>query len=117
MLPIRSTVWLVQEPHGAGSAEKEAAALLRENLFGGMKTSSDDLLREACLAIYYGFRVPEIPWEERQGQIRVRKVAGRNLELLERWLYDEAGELVGYLYVGNGTRSSPACLQIMIQTA
>jgi phage gp29-like protein len=94
----------VEEPPGAGAAEREAAALLRENLFGGMETSWDDLLREACLAIYYGFRTPEIVWEERRGLIAVRTIASRNPELVERWLYDAEGRLVGFLYVGQRPR-------------
>jgi len=100
-LPLRSTVWLVEEPDKAGSAEKEATELLRANLMGGMETSWDDLLREATLAIYYGFRVPEIVWEEREGRIDVARIAPRNPELLERWLYTPEGRLAGYLYTGN----------------
>lgn len=110
-LPIRATAWRVQEPEGAGAAEREAAALLRENLFGGMEESWDDLLREACLAIYFGFRVPELVWEERGGLLWLARVASRSSELLERWLYDDEGRLVGYLYagsrpVGEGLRDS-----------
>lgn len=100
-LPIRSTEWFVEEPRDASAAEKEAANLLRENLFGGMKHSFDDLLRECCLAIHYGWRVPEIVWEERNGLVAIRKVASRNLERVERWLYSENGELAGYLFNGN----------------
>lgn len=103
-LPIRSTVWLVEEPDQASAAEKEAAELLRENLFGGMETSWDAVLREACLAVYFGFRVPEIVWEEREGALAVQKLASRNPELVDQWLYDEQGKLVGYLYVGNRPR-------------
>ena len=99
-LPIRATEWSV-EPGAKGSAEQEAAELLQRNLFGGMEHSFDDFLREGLLAVYYGFRVPEIVWDEEAGLITIRKVAGRNLERIERWLYDEAGRLVGYLYTGN----------------
>jgi phage gp29-like protein len=100
-LPIRATTWYVEPPAGARSAEREAADLLGRNLFGGMEESWDDLLREACLAIYYGFRIPEIVWEDREGAVWVRCVASRNPELVERWLYDEAGALAGFLFVGN----------------
>ncbi len=100
-LPIRSTIWLVEEPDTPSAAEKEAAELLRQNLFGGMEHSFDDLLAECTQAIYYGWRVPEIVWEERAGLLAIKKVAPRNPELVERWLYDPQGRLVGYLYVGN----------------
>jgi hypothetical protein len=66
-LPIRSTVWWVDAPDNASEAEKEAAEILNKNLFGGMQTSFDDLLREGCLAIYFGFRTPEIVWKEQDG--------------------------------------------------
>jgi phage gp29-like protein len=99
-LPLRSTAWSVEPPKDPGAAEREAAELLQANLFGGMETSWDDLLREACLAIYYGFRAPELVWEERAGLLALRKVASRSAELVERWLYDERGRLVGYLYGG-----------------
>ncbi|MFN3652214.1 MAG: DUF935 family protein [Armatimonadota bacterium] len=100
-LPIRSTIWLLEEPDQAGSAEKEATELLRENLFGGMEHSWDDLIREGCLAIYYGWRVPEIVWEERDSLFRIRKVASRNPELVEQWLFDAQSNLTGYLYAGH----------------
>ena len=49
-LPIQSTQWFIEEPRGAGSAEREAAELLRENLFAGMERPWSDVVREACLA-------------------------------------------------------------------
>lgn len=105
-LPIRSTVWLIQPPDKASAEEKSAAEALEQNLFGGMETSWDDLLREACLAIYYGFRIPEIIWEERAGMVCVQRIASRNPELVERWLYDEEGQLLGFLYAGSKPRGS-----------
>lgn len=100
-LPIRSTSWFIEEPDGAGKAEKEAAGLLRENLFGGMAQSWDEVMRECCLAIYYGWRVPEIVWDEQDGRIIVKRLAPRSLQLVDRWIYDQAGELRGYHYQGN----------------
>lgn len=101
-LPIRSAVWLIEEPKDASAAEKEAAELLRENLLGGgMQTAWDAVLREATLAVYYGFRVPEIVWVEERGVLKVRKIASRNPELVEQWLYNPDGSLAGFLYVGN----------------
>lgn len=105
-LPIRSTAWMVEEPAGAGAAEREAAALLRENLFGGMETPWDEVLREGCLAIYYGFRVPELVWEERAGLVMLRRVAGRNPELVERWLHDDRGYPAGFVYAGYRPRGA-----------
>lgn len=100
-LPIRSTTWLVEEPQNAGGAEKEAAALLRENLLGGMESSWDDALRLGTLATYYGWQVPEIVWTERRGVVWIQDLASRNLENVEQWLYHPDGRLAGYLYAGN----------------
>lgn len=100
-LPILATTWGLEPPEQPGAAETEATELLRENLFGGMENSWTDLLRDATLAIYYGWRVPEVVWEERRGLLAVARVAPRNPELVERWLFDPQGRTVGYLYAGN----------------
>lgn len=100
-LPIRSTKWFIDAGKDAGSAETEAADILQANLFGGMETSWDSLLREATQSMYHGYGVPEIVWEDQQGVLGVKKIAPRNRELVERWLTDEYGRTVGYVYVGN----------------
>lgn len=101
-LPITSTPWYLEEPKDASASEKEATELLRQNLFGGMVGQSfDGVVREACSATYFGFRVPEIVWEERAGVVAIRKIASRNPELVERWIYHPNGDLAGYLYSGN----------------
>lgn len=99
-LPIRSAHWFVTPPDNPSTAEKEATEAFELNLMGGMESSFDALIHEGVLAAYYGFRIPEIVWEERDGYIRIRKIASRNAELVERWLMDENGVVIGYLYVG-----------------
>ena len=96
-LPSESTKRFVEEPDGAGSGEKEAAELLREDLFGRMERPWTDVVREGCLAAFEGVRFPEIVLEEREGRVAVKDIASRNPELLERWQYDESGKLVGYM--------------------
>lgn len=100
-LPIRSTAWTLEEPEDATPAEKEATELLRGNLFGGMEESWDDLLQQATAAVYFGTAIPEIVWEEREGRIAIRKIAARQVSLVEQWLYDPDGRLAGYIYSGN----------------
>lgn len=100
-LPIRATAWTLEEPEDASPAEIEATELLRANLFGGMEESWDDLLMQATSAVYYGTAIPEIVWEEREGRIAIRKIAARQVSLVEQWLYDADGRLAGYLYAGN----------------
>lgn len=100
-LPITSTPWYLEAHKDADAEEKKAVDLLQANLFGGMEQSWDALIREACLSIYFGFRAPEIVWEERDGLIGIRKIASRNPELIERWCYHPNGDLAGYIYAGN----------------
>jgi DNA topoisomerase-1 len=100
-LPIRSTSWSVEPPKDPGSAEQESAELLQANLFGGMAHPWDAVIQEAALAIWYGYRVPEIVWRESRGVIEVHKLAPRNPERLRQWCYDPNGRLVGYIYEGN----------------
>lgn len=99
-LPLRSTPWMLEEPPAASAAEREATGLLRENLFEGLEEGWDDLLRQAALAIYYGYAVPELVWEEAAGLLRLRRIAARSLELVEQWLYDQAGRPAGFVYSG-----------------
>lgn len=111
-LPLRSTKWWVEEPDGGGAAEKEATELLNANLFSGMETSFDELLQMAGDGAYQGYSIPEIVWEENEGRIEAGEIADRNPELIERWLQDEDGRVVGYLYVGarpsgNGITEQP----------
>jgi hypothetical protein len=54
--------------------------------------------------VYFGFRVPEIVWEEQVGVAALLKVVSRNPELVERWLYDPAGNLLDYGYRGSRPR-------------
>lgn len=100
-MPLRSTAWTIEPPDEPSAAEVEAADLLRENLFETLAQSWDDVLQDACDAIYYGWGVPEIIWREEAGRIEIHQVATRHPELVESWQYDQRGELVGYVYSGN----------------
>lgn len=99
-LPIESANWFIEEPKGGGSGEKEAAEYLRQDLFSNLDRSWSDVIREGCLGVHSGTRIPEIVWEEREGRLAVKDLASRNPELLERWQYDADGKLVGYIYAG-----------------
>lgn len=100
-LPVRSTKWLIEEPDGASATEKAAAQELSDNLFGGMRCSFDSVLTKGVNSAYFGFGIPEMVWAERNARIELDEVAGRNRELIERWLPDETGRIVGYVYAGS----------------
>lgn len=98
-LPIRATNWRV-EPSSDSPAAQEAADLIENNLFGGMTITFDDFLREALLALFYGFTVFEKVFEEREGYIVWRKFASRHPQTVERFLFDETGGLAGIVQTG-----------------
>jgi phage gp29-like protein len=98
-LPIRATDWDVQ-PASDDPTAKEAADLVYDNLFGGMTHTFDDFLRDALLALFYGFTVFEKVFEERDDYIVWRKFAPRHPQTIERFLFDETGGLAGVRQVG-----------------
>ena len=98
-LPVRATTWDVQ-PASEDPTAKEAADLVYENLFGGMTHTFDDFLRDALLALFYGFTVFEKVFEERNNYIVWRKFAPRHPATIERFLFDETGGLAGVRQVG-----------------
>jgi len=98
-LPIRATDWDVQ-PASDDPTAKEAADLVYDNLFGGMTHTFDDFLRDALLALLYGFTVFEKVFEERDDYIVWRKFAPRHPQTIERFLFDETGGLAGVRQVG-----------------
>ncbi|MCS7265486.1 MAG: hypothetical protein NZ805_11710 [Armatimonadetes bacterium] len=57
-LPIKATDWRV-DPASDSPTAQEAANLVESNLFGGMTITFNDFLREALLALFYGFVVFE----------------------------------------------------------
>jgi phage gp29-like protein len=98
-LPIRATDWDVR-PASDDPTSKEAADLVYDNLFGGMTHTFDDFLRDALLALFYGFTVFEKVFEERDDYIVWRKFAPRHPQTIERFLFDETGGLAGVRQVG-----------------
>jgi phage gp29-like protein len=98
-LPIRATDWDVR-PASDDPTAKEAADLVYNNLFGGMTHTFDDFLRDALLALFYGFTIFEKVFEERDDYIVWRKFAPRHPQTIERFLFDETGGLAGVRQVG-----------------
>jgi phage gp29-like protein len=98
-LPIRATDWDIQ-PASDDLTAKEAADLVYDNLFGGMTHTFDDFVRDALLALFYGFTVFEKVFEERDDYIVWRKFAARHPQTIERFLFDETGGLAGVRQVG-----------------
>ncbi|MCS7187447.1 MAG: DUF935 family protein [Armatimonadota bacterium] len=98
-LPIRATDWRI-DPASDSPSAREAADLIESNLFGGMTITFDDFLREALLALFYGFVVFEKVFEERDGYIVWRKFASRHPQTIDKFLFDETGGLAGIVQIG-----------------
>jgi phage gp29-like protein len=65
-----------------------------------MTHTFDDFVRDALLALFYGFTVFEKVFEERDDYIVWRKFAPRHPQTIERFLFDETGGLAGVRQVG-----------------
>jgi len=98
-LPIRATPFTI-EPFDDSPSAQEAAELVRENLFGGMTITFDDFLRDALLALFYGYVPFEKVFEERDGRVVWRKFASRHPRTVERWHLDDQGGLAGIQQAG-----------------
>ncbi|MCS7224049.1 MAG: DUF935 domain-containing protein [Armatimonadetes bacterium] len=93
-LPIRATDWRVEEG-GSSPSAKQAADLINETFFGGMTITFDDFLREALLALFYGFVPFEKVYEQRNGLWTYRKLAPRHPATVECFLFAPDGGLEG----------------------
>jgi len=102
-LPILSARWDVAPPEAQATAtEKEAADLVRENLFGGLEYVSPsgmctsqswtDVLRHALLMLPFGCSAMEEIWEVDGDTIRLARLAPRMPPTYYRYHVDTDGE-------------------------
>jgi len=95
-LPVRHADWRI-EP----GDDKELSDRISENLFDGLTHSFDDLLREALLAVLYGFSLHEKVFEQKDdGFIGWRKFAERDRTTVQEWMFDSTGGLAGIVQHG-----------------
>jgi len=100
-LPIRAANWDVL-PGSDSPADREIAAFVRENLFGGleyvspsgMKTSQcwDDVLRNALLMLAFGAAAHEEIYAVDGARVRLARLAPRLPVTFYRWVTDTDGE-------------------------
>ena len=92
-LPIRSTEWDI-EPADETAQSKEIADFVKDNLFQGLQTSWEDVLRQILLMHPYGCMVFEVIYKMTEdGKIGWRKWAPRMPRTIEKWNVDANGEL------------------------
>lgn len=100
-LPIRSTKWYIQADKKAKGQDlaTQIADFVSGNLFGGMKYSWDDHLREALLMLVHGFSVFETVWRfdnwQKRPVVMLDKYAPRVASSIWRFPQDENYNIVG----------------------
>jgi hypothetical protein len=100
-LPIRAATWEVR-PGGSTPTDREIAAFVRENLFGGLEYTSpsgvktsqswDDVLRNALLMLAFGASAHEEIYTVDGERVRLARLAPRLPVTFYRWLTDTDGE-------------------------
>jgi len=100
-LPIRAANWEVR-PASDSDFDREVAAFIRNNLFGGLEYESatgvkttqcwDDVLRNALLMLAFGASAHEEIYAVDGERIRLARLAPRLPVTFYRWITDEDGE-------------------------
>lgn len=100
-LPIRAANWDVR-PASDSDSDREVAAFIRNNLFGGLEYESatgvkttqcwDDVLRNALLMLAFGASAHEEIYAVDGDRIRLARLAPRLPVTFYRWITDEDGE-------------------------
>jgi len=100
-LPIRSATWEVK-PASDDGLDREIAAFVRDNLFGGLEYTSpsgvktsqawDDVLRNALLMLAFGASAHEEIYSIDGSMVRLARLAPRLPATFYRWITDSDGE-------------------------
>lgn len=100
-LPIRAANWGVR-PASDSDFDREVAAFIRNNLFGGLEYESatgvkttqcwDDVLRNALLMLAFGASAHEEIYAVDGERVRLARLAPRLPVTFYRWITDEDGE-------------------------
>lgn len=109
-LPIRTADYELDPSDPDDPQANEIAEFVQWNLFDGMTTTWDDLIRQALLMLDFGFMLFEKVWTVAddgpyQGRIVIHKLAPRPPRTLWQWFTDEDGALLSIkqLAVKSGT--------------
>lgn len=105
--PILSARWFL-EPYGTGGEEKEPkqrdiriAEFVEQNLFQNLNVPWSKVVEEALTMCEYGYSVLEKVWEEKNGQIWLKKLKPIHPLDIREWIYDEYGEVLGCVVEGS----------------
>ena len=92
ILPILSAEWDI-EPASENPQDIEIADVVKKNLFDGMSTTWQDILRQALLMLAFGHYVFEVIYKEDKGLFLWKKWAPRLPKTIKKW-NTERGSLV-----------------------
>lgn len=122
-LPIRAAAWDVH-PASDSAADREIAAFVRDNIFGGLEYTSpsgvktsqswDDVLRNALLMLAFGASAHEEIYSIDGDRVRLARLAPRLPLTFYRWIVDADGETLlalnqyGYRNAGFESVTIPA---------
>ena len=122
-LPIRAATWEVH-PSSDSPLDREIAAFVRDNLFGGLEYTSpsgvktsqswDDVLRNALLMLAFGASAHEEIYAIDGDRVRLARLAPRLPLTFYRWIVDSDGETLlalnqyGYRNAGFESVTIPA---------
>lgn len=98
-LPIRTADYEIDPSDPSDPDAIEIAEFVRWNLFEGMTTTWDDVIRQSLLMLDFGFMLFEKVWTVAEegdwaGKIIVHKLAPRQPKTLWQWFTDEDGALI-----------------------
>ncbi len=122
-LPIRAASWDVM-PASDSPADREIAAAVRENVFGGLEYVSpsgartsqcwDDVLRNALLMLAFGAAAHEEIYAIDGSRVRLARLAPRLPLTFYRWIIDADGETLMALNQYGYRNSSFQSVQIPV---
>lgn len=111
---LRSVKWTFLPTDPDDEASVEAAKLVEDMLVSDMQQTFPEVIDTACSMFTYGFAVCEILWKKRKG-VNVtqpwlssdfddglwapRAIANRSQRTIERWVYDDDENLLGFVQV------------------
>ena len=111
---LRSVRWTFLPSDPDNEAAIEASDLVEAMLVNDMQQSWPEVIDSACSMFTYGFAVCEILWKKRQGFNATkpwlssdfddglwapRAIANRSQRTVERWVYDDDENLLGFVQV------------------
>jgi len=111
-LPVRQAQWFVKP-----GDDEQLSDAIAENIFHGLSHPFEETIRQACLAVLYGFTIHEKVYETKpDGFLGWRKFAERARTTVAGWEFDSTGGLKAVKQSGRKPDTgSPVSITIPIE--